>query len=85
MSYNDLVFIFLSLEFKSNRLYILSTIYPINYELSWTGGLIYFLLCSVSSCFILLGLSLLYANSGTIIVTTFFTIVAKGGGRYPPS
>ena len=34
MSYNDLVFIFLSLEFKSNRLYILSTIYPINSELS---------------------------------------------------
>ena len=46
-----------------------------NSELSWTGGLIDFLLCSLSSCFILLGLSLLYANSGT--VTTFFTIVAK--------
>ena len=64
MSTNDLVSIFLSIELQSYGLYILSTIYR-NSELSTTGGLIYFLLGGLSSCFILLGTSLLYVNSGT--------------------
>jgi NADH:ubiquinone oxidoreductase subunit 2 (subunit N) len=64
MSTNDLVSIFLSIELQSYGLYLLSTIYR-NSELSTTGGLIYFLLGGLSSCFILLGSSLLYANSGT--------------------
>jgi NADH-ubiquinone oxidoreductase chain 2 len=64
MSTNDLVSIFLSIELQSYGLYLLSTIYR-NSELSTTGGLIYFLLGGFSSCFILLGSSLLYANSGT--------------------
>ena len=63
MSTNDLVSIFLSIELQSYGLYLLSTIYR-NSELSTTGGLIYFLLGGLSSCFILLGTSLLYANSG---------------------
>jgi len=64
MSTNDLVSIFLSIELQSYGLYLLSTIYR-NSELSTTGGLIYFLLGGLSSCFILLGTSLLYINSGT--------------------
>src|SRR5690348_13196178 len=64
MSTNDLVSIFLSIELQSYGLYLLSTIYR-NSELSTTGGLIYFLLGGLSSCFILLGTSLLYVNSGT--------------------
>ena len=64
ISTNDLVSIFLSIELQSYGLYLLSTIYR-NSELSTTGGLIYFLLGGLSSCFILLGSSLLYANSGT--------------------
>ena len=64
MSTNDLVSVFLSIELQSYGLYILSTIYR-NSELSTTGGLIYFLLGGLSSCFILLGTSLLYVNSGT--------------------
>jgi NADH-ubiquinone oxidoreductase chain 2 len=64
MSTNDLVSIFLSIELQSYGLYILSTMYR-NSELSTTGGLIYFLLGALSSCFILLGTSLLYINSGT--------------------
>jgi NADH-ubiquinone oxidoreductase chain 2 len=64
MSTNDLVSIFLSIELQSYGLYLLSTVYR-NSELSTTGGLIYFLLGGLSSCFILLGTSLLYANSGT--------------------
>src|SRR6266496_838756 len=64
ISTNDLISIFLSIELQSYGLYLLSTIYR-NSELSTTGGLIYFLLGGLSSCFILLGTSLLYANSGT--------------------
>jgi NADH-ubiquinone oxidoreductase chain 2 len=64
ISSNDLVSIFLSIELQSYGLYLLSTLYR-NSELSTTGGLIYFLLGGLSSCFILLGTSLLYANSGT--------------------
>jgi NADH-ubiquinone oxidoreductase chain 2 len=64
MSTNDLVSIFLSIELQSYGLYILSTVYR-NSELSTTGGLIYFLLGGLSSCFILLGTCLLYVNSGT--------------------
>ena len=64
MSTNDLVSIFLSIELQSYGLYLLSTIYR-NSELSTTGGLIYFLFGGLSSCFILLGTSLLYVNSGT--------------------
>ena len=63
ISTSDLVSIFLSIELQSYGLYLLSTIYR-NSELSTTGGLIYFLLGGLSSCFILLGTSLLYANSG---------------------
>jgi len=51
MSTNDLVSIFLAIELQSYGLYILSTVYR-NSELSTTGGLIYFLLGGLSSCFI---------------------------------
>jgi NADH-ubiquinone oxidoreductase chain 2 len=73
MSTNDLVSIFLSIELQSYGLYLLSTIYR-NSELSTTGGLIYFLLGALSSCFILLGTSLLYANSGTTSLDGLYII-----------
>jgi NADH-ubiquinone oxidoreductase chain 2 len=73
MSTNDLVSIFLSIELQSYGLYLLSTIYR-NSELSTTGGLIYFLLGGLSSCFILLGTSLLYANSGTTSLDGLYII-----------
>ena len=73
MSTNDLVSIFLSIELQSYGLYILSTIYR-NSELSTTGGLIYFLLGGLSSCFILLGTSLLYVNSGTTSMDGLYII-----------
>lgn len=75
MSTNDLVSIFLSIELQSYGLYILSTIYR-NSELSTTGGLIYFLLGGLSSCFILLGTSLLYANSGTTNLDGLYIITS---------
>ena len=63
MSSSDLVSMFLAIELQSYGLYILATLYR-NSELSTTAGLTYFLLGGLSSCFILLGSSLLYLNSG---------------------
>lgn len=64
VSTSDLVSIFLSIELQSYGLYLLCTLYR-NSELATSGGLTYFLLGGLSSCFILLGTSLLYANSGS--------------------
>lgn len=64
MSSSDLISVFLSIELQSYGLYILSTIYR-DSEKSTVAGLTYFLLGGLSSCFILLGSSLLYVNSGT--------------------
>nr|UNP23065.1 NADH dehydrogenase subunit 2 [Tolypocladium sp.] len=75
MSTNDLVSIFLAIELQSYGLYILSTIYR-NSELSTTGGLIYFLLGGLSSCFILLGTGLLYANSGSTSLDGLYIITS---------
>lgn len=78
MSTNDLVSIFLSIELQSYGLYILSTIYR-NSELSTTGGLMYFLLGGLSSCFILLGTSLLYVNSGTTSMDGLYILNSISG------
>jgi NADH-ubiquinone oxidoreductase chain 2 len=75
MSTNDLVSIFLSIELQSYGLYLLSTIYR-NSEFSTIGGLIYFLLGGLSSCFLLLGTSLLYANSGTTSLDGLYIITS---------
>jgi NADH:ubiquinone oxidoreductase subunit 2 (subunit N) len=75
MSTNDLVSIFLAIELQSYGLYILSTIYR-NSELSTTGGLIYFLLGGLSSCFILLGTALLYSNTGSTSLDNLYIITS---------
>lgn len=75
MSTNDLVSIFLAIELQSYGLYILSTIYR-NSELSTTGGLIYFLLGGLSSCFILLGTGLIYANTGSTNLDNLYIITS---------
>ena len=63
ISTSDLISIFLSVELQSYGLYILCTIYR-NSERATSGGLTYFLLGGLSSCFILLASGLLYGNSG---------------------
>lgn len=75
VSTSDLVSIFLSIELQSYGLYLLSTLYR-NSELATSGGLTYFLLGGLSSCFILLGCSLLYANSGTTILDGIYVITS---------
>ena len=73
VSTSDLVSIFLSIELQSYGLYLLSSIYR-NSELATNGGLIYFLLGGLSSCFILLGTSLLYSNSGSTNMDSIYVI-----------
>ena len=85
VSTSDLVSIFLSIELQSYGLYLLSTLYR-NSELATSGGLTYFLLGGLSSCFILLGTSLLYGNSGTsyldgIYVITSLSDISYGNGE----
>jgi NADH-ubiquinone oxidoreductase chain 2 len=75
ISTSDLVSIFLSIELQSYGLYLLSTLYR-NSELATSGGLTYFLLGSLSSCFILLGISLLYINSGTTNLDGLYVITS---------
>jgi len=75
ISSNDLVSIFLSIELQSYGLYLLSTLYR-NSELATTSGLTYFLLGGLSSCFILLGASLLYTNSGTTSLENLYVITS---------
>lgn len=73
MSSSDLVSIFLSIELQSYGLYIISTLYR-NSEQATSGGLTYFLLGGLSSCFILLGSALLYVNSGTTSLDGIYLI-----------
>jgi NADH-ubiquinone oxidoreductase chain 2 len=75
VSTSDLVSIFLSIELQSYGLYLLSTLYR-NSERATNGGLTYFLLGGLSSCFILLGTSLLYANSGTTSLDGLYVITS---------
>lgn len=73
MSASDLVSVFLSIELQSYGLYLLGTTYR-DSELATSGGLMYFLLGGLSSCFILLGTALLYANSGTTNIDGIYII-----------
>jgi len=75
ISTSDLISIFLSIELQSYGLYLLSTLYR-NSELATLGGLTYFLLGGLSSCFILLGTSLLYSNSGLTNLDGIYVITS---------
>jgi NADH-ubiquinone oxidoreductase chain 2 len=75
ISTSDLVSIFLSIELQSYGLYLLSTLYR-NSELATSGGLTYFLLGGLSSCFILLGTSLLYSNSGITNLDSLYVVIS---------
>ena len=71
----DLVSVFLSIELQSYGLYILCTLYR-DSESSTASGLTYFLLGGLSSCFILLGSALLYANSGTTNLENLYVVTS---------
>src|SRR6201999_4625669 len=69
----DIISIFLSIELQSYALYLICSIYR-NSESSINAGLTYFLLGGLSSCIILLGISLLYINSGTTNLENIYMI-----------
>lgn len=75
ISTGDLISVFLSIELQSYGLYILSTLYR-DSESATASGLTYFLLGGLSSCFILLGSALLYANSGTTNLDNIYIITS---------
>ena len=80
ISSGDLISVFLCIELQSYGLYILSTLYR-DSESATASGLTYFLLGGLSSCFILLGSALLYANSGVTSLDNIYTIysISEGG------
>ena len=69
----DLISVFLSIELQSYGLYIICTLYR-DSESATASGLTYFLLGGLSSCFILLGSALLYANSGITSLDNIYII-----------
>ena len=75
ISSGDLISIFLSIELQSYGLYIICTLYR-DSESSTASGLTYFLLGGLSSCFILLGSSLLYINSGATSLDNIYMIAS---------
>lgn len=75
LSSADLGSIYLSIELQSFSLYIISSIHR-NSESSTGSALTYFLLGGLSSCFILLGIALIYANSGLTNLDSIYSIIS---------
>jgi NADH-ubiquinone oxidoreductase chain 2 len=76
MSSSDLVSMFLAIELQSYGLYIFATLYR-NSEHATSAGLTYFLLGGLSSCFILLGSSLLYLKSGLTSLDCIYVLYGE--------
>jgi NADH-ubiquinone oxidoreductase chain 2 len=75
LSSGDLGTIYLCIELQSFSLYIISSMHR-NSESSTGSALTYFLLGGLSSCFILLGIGLIYANSGLTSLYDIYSIVS---------
>jgi NADH-ubiquinone oxidoreductase chain 2 len=71
----DLGSIYLCIELQSFSLYIISSMHR-NSETSTSSALTYFLLGGLSSCFILLGIALIYANSGLTNLDSIYSIIS---------
>jgi NADH-ubiquinone oxidoreductase chain 2 len=72
----DLGSIYLCIELQSFSLYIISAMHR-NSESSTASALTYFLLGGLSSCFILLGIALIYANSGLTSLDEIYITVSE--------
>jgi NADH-ubiquinone oxidoreductase chain 2 len=71
----DLASIYLCIELQSFSLYIISSLHR-NSESATGSALTYFLLGGLSSCFILLGIALIYANSGLTNLDGIYSIIS---------
>jgi len=81
ISAQNLISLYLSLELQSFTLYILSTSQIRSFK-GTSGGLKYFLLGGLSSGFILLGCSLLYAYTGTLNLEYIFMMYSDSITNY---
>lgn len=77
ISSNDLVSMYLSIELQSFGLYVLATIYR-DSQSATSAGLKYFLLGGLSSGFILLGSTILYAYTGTTNLEGIYLLISTG-------
>ena len=73
ISCSDFISLFLCIELQSYGLYILSVVYR-DSEPATSSGLTYFLLGGLSSCFILLGIVLIYVNTGVTNFDSFYVL-----------
>ena len=78
ISSNDLVSMYLSIELQSFGLYVLATIYR-DSQSATSAGLKYFLLGGLSSGFILLGSTILYAYTGTTNLEGIYLLISLEG------
>lgn len=74
---NDLVSMYLSIELQSFGLYVLATIYRDSQAATY-AGLKYFLLGGLSSGFILLGSSIIYAYTGVTNLESIYLLISTG-------
>lgn len=81
ISSQNLISLYLSLELQSFTLYVLSTSQIKSFK-GTSGGLKYFLLGGLSSGFILLGCSLLYAYTGALNLEHIFIIYSDNISNY---
>ena len=75
ISSGDLGSLYLCIELQSFSLYIISSLHR-NSESATGSALTYFLLGGLSSCFILLGIALIYANSGLTNLDGIYSIIS---------
>ena len=75
ISSNDLVSMYLSIELQSFGLYVLATIYRESQSATY-AGLKYFLLGGLSSGFILLGSSIIYAYTGVTNLESIYLLIS---------
>lgn len=73
---NDLVSMYLSIELQSFGLYVLATIYRDSQAATY-AGLKYFLLGGLSSGFILLGSSIIYAYTGVTNLESIYLLISS--------
>ena len=75
ISSGDFGSIYLCIELQSFSLYIISALHR-NSESSTGSALTYFLLGGLSSCFILLGIALIYANTGITNTDGIYSLIS---------
>lgn len=75
LSSGDFGSLYMCIELQSFSLYIISSLHR-NSETSTGSALTYFLLGGLSSCFILLGIALIYANTGLTNTESIYCLIS---------